>query len=206
MDLKNLRAIADGIVALLTPHAEVVVHDIKRGKIAYIANSSSGRSVGDPSLNGPELEYSIKTENIIGPYEKAGTRGQRITSITSVIRDKADNPIFMMCTNLDFSALETAMDTLDFFIRSKTTTTRPESLFQRDWREAITLELRAFLLQTGINYDQITARHRLEFISRLKSRGLFAAKKSADYIAHTLNVSRATIYNDLAKLNDKIKG
>lgn len=203
MKIENLKSIADGISMLLTPHTEVVIHDMETGKIAYLANPLSGRSVGDASLIDPELAYNMTMEDVIGPYEKAGARGQRISSITVVIRDDGGSPLFLVCINLDFSSLESALDILESFIRPRIAISRPDILFMRDWRESIKIELRAFLLQTGITLDSLTPEYRQELVSRFNSRGLFAAKKATDQVAEMLGVSRATIYNDLAKLNRK---
>jgi predicted transcriptional regulator YheO len=201
-EINQLKPIADGIVQLLHPHAEAVIHDLRSGKIAYIANPISGRAEGDPSLIEPQLNASYKNEYVIGPYEKAGARGQRISSITSVLRDKEDTPIFLICINLDFSYLESALDTLESFIRPHVAITRPDSLFLRDWRESIKIELRTFVLQTGCSIEKLDAKHRLELVYRLYNRGLFSAKKAADQVAEMIGVSRATIYNDLGRLND----
>ena len=202
----QLKPIADAMALLLNPHAEVVIHDLKSEKIAYIANPTSGRTKGEPSLIEPHLSVSLKNEDVIGPYEKAGDRGQRISAITSVVRDEKGKAIFLICINLDYTPLESALDALESFIRPQIAVTRPDALFLRDWREAIKFESRAFMLQTGCSLEKLNADHRLELVSRLYSRGLFSAKKSAEQVAGMLGVSRATIYNDLAKLNKNDRG
>ena len=144
LEIEQLKPIADGIVQLLHPHVEVVIHNLRNGEIAYIANPTSGRAEGDPSLIEPQLAYSYKNEDVIGPYEKAGSRGQRISSITSVVRDKKNTPVYLVCINLDFSHLESALNSLETFIRPQVAVTRPDSLFLRDWRESIKIEIRTF--------------------------------------------------------------
>ena len=200
-DITQLKSIADGIALLLNPHAEVVVHDLKSDAIAYIANPTSGRAAGEPSLIEPHMSASLKDEDVIGPYEKAGDRGQRISAITSVVRDHMGKATYLVCINLDYAPLESALDALESFIRPRVAVTRPDALFLRDWREAIKFEARAFVLQTGCSLEKLSAPHRLELVSRLYDRGLFSAKKAAEQVAGMLGVSRATIYNDLAKLN-----
>jgi predicted transcriptional regulator YheO len=49
-ELKNYTAIAQAISLLLYPHAEVVLHDLKTGRIAAIYNPFSKRKVGEESL------------------------------------------------------------------------------------------------------------------------------------------------------------
>lgn len=56
------------ISRLLSPYAEVVIHDIIENKIAAIYHPFSKRRVGDPSLL---IQEDINLLNdCIGPYEK----------------------------------------------------------------------------------------------------------------------------------------
>ncbi|NOQ18860.1 MAG: hypothetical protein GQ571_02700, partial [Desulfobacterales bacterium] len=95
--LSRYISIADAIATLLHPHAEVVIHDIGGDAIFYITNPYSGREVGDPSnLKVNAHDFNLD-EDVIGPYEKTGTNGQRIRSITAVLRDDRGNPSGIIC-------------------------------------------------------------------------------------------------------------
>ena len=120
--------IADAIATLFHPHAEVVIHDIEEDTIFYIANPYSGRKVGDPSnLKVATNDFNLD-EDVIGPYEKTGAKAQRIRSITAVLRNGNGNPRGILCINLDFSVLESALSVLKGFLHPPNVEDRPEIL------------------------------------------------------------------------------
>lgn len=195
--------IADAVARIFQPHVEVVLHDIETDKIAYIANPYSGRKEGDLSLlslfdnTSCDFPYGADVE---GPYENAGNKGQRIRSISAALKDDQGNVIGMMCTNLDFSALEAGLDILENFIRPIDAKAPPKILFQNDWRDNIRLEIRMYLTENNLSFDNIDAGHRKSLIKRLEEKGLFYARKSVEQLAGLLNISRATAYKDLKQI------
>lgn len=189
--------VADAIAQLFRPVAEVVIHDIAGDAVFYIANPVSGRQPGDRSLlklAGRDLDNEGP---VIGPYEKAGDKGQRIRAITAVLRDEGDDAVGLLCINLDYSAHEHALDLLESLIRPPQESDHPEILFRNDWRDQIKLEIRAFLSDSGGTPDRLTPDIRKQLMARLEGKGLFYAKKSVEQVAAILGVSRATAYNDL---------
>src|ERR1700677_4483769 len=99
--IKRFLPTAEAIQRLLDPYAEVVIHDIKRNKIAAIFHPFSKRRVGNPSLLTPEEMSGL--EDCIGPYEKLNWNGNKLKSISSVIRDETDQIVGLLCINLDIS-------------------------------------------------------------------------------------------------------
>jgi predicted transcriptional regulator YheO len=198
--------VADAIAMLLQPYAEVVIHDIIKDVIVHIANPYSKRKVGDSSylgLNGNESNFGLE-KNVLGPYEKEGEDGQRIRSITAVLRDDEAQPIGILCINLDFSPLETAFESafevLNGLIRPAEVEARPEIIFREEWRELIKLEIRAFRLEKGLTQDAMNANDRRELMRRLDQKRLFYARKSVEQVASYLMISRATAYKDLNEI------
>jgi len=178
----------------------VVIHSIKDDAIAYIANSYSGRRVGDASLLGlkkNDLEGFHKERDIVGPYENAGNNGQRIRSMSAVLKNSRKKAIGIMCINLDFSAMEAGLDVLEAFLRPANIDAPPQALFRNDWRESIKLEIRAYLLAHNKRMDALDAKSRKNIIRLLDEKGLFYARKSIEQLAALLCVSRATAYKDL---------
>lgn len=116
-DLDNFRAIADAIATLFFPHAEVVLHDLRTQKIDHIANNLSKRAVGDDAALEDLLENTPDERNI-GPYEKLNWDGQKIRSVSTVLRDAEGTPIAVLCLNLNISLFETAKQALDLFLSS----------------------------------------------------------------------------------------
>jgi len=215
MDTKfsNYKPIADAVAKLLHPYAEVVIHDIQKDTIVYIANPYSRREIGDKSylgLDNGEPDFGFE-KNVLGPYDKTGNDGQRMRSITAVIRNAAAKPIGILCINLDFSPLEKAFDAaveiLNGLIRPPDTEARPEVIFREEWREKIKLEIRSFRLEKGQMQEPMNTKERRELMRRIDQKRLFYARKSVEQVASLLQISRATAYKDLSQVrknNDKV--
>ena len=211
--LLSYKPIADAIAKLLHPYAEVVIHDIENDTIVHIANSYSRREVGDKSylgLDSDKSDFGLE-KNVLGPYEKTGDDGQRIRSITAVLRNEAAKPIGILCINLDFLTLETAfesaLEVLNGLIRPPGSQARPEVIFREEWQEQIKLEIRAFRREKGRTQESISTKERRELMRRIDQKRLFYARKSVEQVASLLKISRATAYKDLnqiRKSNNKL--
>ena len=114
--LENYKVIADCIATLLFPHAEVILHDLASQTVVHIANNLSKRALGDDSAL-EELPGDFDQAASLGPYEKLNWDGQKIRSITGVLRDDAGNAEVLMCINLNFSVLDQARDALNAFFQ-----------------------------------------------------------------------------------------
>ncbi len=140
---------------------------------------------------------------MIGPYEKTGVKGQRIRSITAVLRDDEGTPSGIICINLDFSILESAMSIIERFLHPLHVDPPPEILFRNEWRELILLEIRLFLKKQEQTLENLDVHGRKALLERLDEKGLFYARKSVEQVAAHLGLSRATIYKDLNKIRQK---
>ena len=193
-------SIADAVAKLFHPNVEVIIHEIATDAVFHIANPVSGRKTGDISLLGMDSDDLGTRENIIGPYEKAGEKGQRLRSITTTLQDDDGLAIGLMCMNLDYSGYEPALDLLERLIRPPQTEKHPEFLFQNDWRDQIKLEVRSFTVANNLTLENLSPESRKQLITQLDARGLFYAKKSIEQFAAHIGVSRATAYKDLSAI------
>lgn len=58
--MKQYLDILDGLVDLMAPLVEVVIHDLESNEIAYIKGALSDRCIGDPSnLDMPTLRQEL---------------------------------------------------------------------------------------------------------------------------------------------------
>lgn len=194
--------VCDAIVQLLWPHAEVVLHDLKTGTIAYIANSYSKRVPGDNSLTEAESEFDLASD-VIGPYPKTNWDGRRLKSITSVIRDQDGKPIGLLCINHDIEAFAGALDQLTSLIALPEKKEQIPALFAKDWREAVNAIIGGFLKDRGRSIASLNGADKDDLIAKLDREGLFEVRKAVPYIAEVLRLSRATIYNRLAQLRER---
>ena len=104
--LKAYQPVGAAIAALLYPHAEVVLHDLASGQVAALWNAAPGRQPGMDSLVEADLIDASDPAGVFGPYEKTGTDGRRLKSVTAVLRDAGDRPVGLLCINMDVSRIE----------------------------------------------------------------------------------------------------
>lgn len=179
------------IAALLAPHAEVAVHDLGTERIVALWNPLSGRAVGDDSLL-DELPEARAGADVLGPYAKALPDGSACTSVSAVLVDAAGARRGLLCVNFDRSPLDRIAALATALVAARTE--RPPALFDRDWRERLTLRVQEFCQERGLHRDQLDRANRRELVARLDAEGLFAVRHSADLAATALGVSRATVY------------
>ncbi|BBT18607.1 hypothetical protein A7D27_02775 [Pseudomonas sp. 1D4] len=201
-DLDNYRAIADAIATLFFPHAEVVVHDLRTQTIDYIAHNLSKRSVGDDSALEDMLEEGVEERNI-GPYEKLNWDGQKIRSVSTVLRDAEGKPVAVLCINLNISLFESAKAALDLFLAPGKLIPQPDALFRDDWQERINTFLHSWMRQRQLGLNLLTREHKRELVLALHAEGAFKGKSAANYVANVLNMGRATVYKHLRELKEE---
>lgn len=185
--------IGQAISFLLHPHGEVVIHDLKTGKIVAIFNNLSKRKVGGDSLIEELGDYS-KLPDVFPVYVKTNWDGRKIKSSTATIRDKKGHPIALFCINLDISHWEELRHLLDQLCSSEN---QPDILFKDDWREKINLYVTEYLKKEGVVLKTLSKEKKRELVKALLREGAFTAKHAAKYVADVLDLSRATIYNYL---------
>lgn len=199
--IKAFLSTAEAIQLLLHPHAEVVVHDIKRNQIVAIYNPYSKRRVGDSSLFTKEEEMAT-LEDCVGPYEKINWDGKKLKSVSSIIRDENNKAVGMLCINLDVSALEKFSQLISAFTDYKQLIPQPAPLFKDDWQERINQYVHNYLSKNHLALETLRREEKKDLIEHLYEVGAFTGKNAARYIAQIIKVSRATVYNYLSK-NEK---
>lgn len=195
-DHSNFIFLAKGISQLLYPHAEVVIHDLKSGKIAAIFNNFSKRVAGDDSLLEEGFDLS-QLPDVFPTYFKRGSDGRRLKSISITIRNPKGEAIALFCINIDVSALDHFQKLIDTFLTPAAVNDPLSLLFKDDWQEKINTYIHDYLCKHHLTLNSLTKEQRHQLIQQLQQEGGFSAPKSADYIAKVLGVSRATIYNHL---------
>ena len=120
-----------------------------------------------------------------------------------MLKDRNNKSIGILCINLDFSTLESALDILDGLVRHSDTEAPPDILFRKDWRDLIKFEIRSFLIEKDQTIDSLDADGRMELIKRLEDKRLFYARKSVEQIASLLKISRSTAYKYLNNIRNR---
>ncbi len=196
MKLKQFFPIAEAVSALFYPFAEVVIHDLKTGRIAAIYNNLSKRSPGDESLIEEAKDLSALPD-VFPLYFKSNWDGKNMKAATATLRDEKGAPIGLFCINLDLSKWEEMHQFILQMLEGFVSKQKPALLFKDDWKEKINAYVSAYLKKEGVAFQALTAEKKKELVHALHQEGAFKAKNAASYIADVLDLSRATIYNYL---------
>lgn len=191
------------ISTLLHPFAEVVIHDIDSNSIQAIFNAFSKRVVGDCSFLEKEAFFKATEDlgDIIGPYEKRNYDGRLLKSISLVLKNKEGEAFGFLCINMDVSDFKIHQDRLQDFIHcvplENTKTKSP--LFKDDLFEQMNAFVHQYCIDNQTSLAALNRNDKQKLVNTLAERGGLEGKNAASYVARILGVSRATIYNYLAK-------
>ncbi len=195
--------VCEAIVTLFYPYAEVALHDLRTARIVKIWNCWSDRRPGDLSnLDHPERQFT-PSQAILGPYEKALPSQGRSKSITAGLRDADGDLIGLLCINLDVSLIDRAAAMLTGF--SSTAMHRPEPIYRTDVQQHLNYIVRDFSMQVNKTVDNLSREERMQLVSHVDRAGLFQARKSVDYLAKAMGISRASVYNLLNDPNRRTR-
>ena len=206
--LNVLERLANGIVAVVGPHCEVVVHDFSdlEHSAVIVAGNVSGRSPGAPI---PDLDFISNGLNSETPDQlnyriEIGSRD--LQSSTIWLRDDEGMSVGAVCINIDYFELNQAHKILERLIvpTKKEPPLTIQDTWAKDLDDLIQLSVSTFLRQEGItNIESMTQDDKIRLIETVEERGLFKLRGATKRLAQIMNVSRASIYNYRANVKKK---
>ena len=206
--LDILERLAEGIVAVVGPHCEVVLHDFSdpEHSVVLIAGNVTSRRVGAPV---PDLSFISGELDRDTPDQlnyRARIGSHHLQSSTVWIHDTDGTPIGAVCINVDYSDLTHARELLDKLATAAQNVSNlvVTDTFAKDVGDLIELSISEFLRQEGIqSVEALGSREKLRLIQVLEERGLFRIRGAVNQVADVLDVSRASIYNYRSSLKQK---
>jgi predicted transcriptional regulator YheO len=200
--------IARGIVAVVGPGCEVVVHDFSdlEHSAVIIEGNISGRQPGAPV---PDLDFVANSldEQIPDQLNYRIRIGNReVQSSTIWIRNAEQHVVGALCINMDFSPLQQVQAILANFMTSPIPASNAvvQNSLARDLDELLRNTVAHFLQTEQIpSVEQLTLHDKVRLIDQVETLGLFKMRGAAQRLADILNVSRASIYNYRAGLSGK---
>jgi D-arginine utilization repressor len=189
--------VCEAIARLLSPHAEVVLHDPRTDTIVGIWNPMSGRRVGDASLLSELDGLRPAGRDVYGPYPKSLADGRALSSVSAVLRDSAGRAGLVLCVNIDRSVFEEAARLLAGF--AAPASGQPRELFEQDWTETVSDIVGGYVRDTGTPPARLTRGDRLTLVTRLEAAGIFTLRRSVPAVARALGISRSMTYRLLAE-------
>ncbi len=205
--LDILKRLAEGIVAVVGPHCEVVVHDFSdlEHSAVVVAGNVSGREPGAPI---PDLDF-ISTELNSGTPDQLNYRikidSRELQSSTIWIRDADGTSIGAVCVNVDYSGLLQARTLLEHLSAPAREVPRlvVRDTLAKNLDELIEHSVSAFLRRNEIpRIEMLSQEDKLHLMAEIEKHGLFQLRGAAQRLADMLNVSRASIYNYRASIRD----
>jgi predicted transcriptional regulator YheO len=197
MTPEQLAPIGDALARLLSPHAEVVLHDPATDQVVGVWNPLSGREPGEPSLLGELDELSTTGQDVYGPYPKLLPDGRRLSSVSAVIRDDDGKPAYVFCVNMDRTAFEDASRLLAAF--AAPVAAQPRVLFEHDWFETLNEIVAEYVRERGLTVERLSREDRVELLGRLDAAGVLSQRRSVPAVARALRMSRSALYQHLGQ-------
>ena len=200
--LTRLFPVCDAVATLFPGRLEVVLHDLATDTIAHIAGAFSNRVAGDPSLLADEApQIDGGGQDVIGPYGKRHWDGQRLKSVSAVIRDDSGRAIGLLCINMKTGEIEAAAELL----RSLTgafADPAAQPLVTGDWREAAHSLIAETLAARGRSFAAADRADRVAVLRALEAAGILRIRGAAEHVARILGISRASLYAALKQVRD----
>ena len=206
--LDLLGRIARGIVAVVGSSCEVVIHDFSdlAHSAVLIVGDISGRRPGAPV---PDLDFITDSLNDESPDQlnyRIIINEQQYQSSTIWLRNPQGHIIGAMCINMDYSKYERMrglLDELTAVVRSSDSRVVTNS-FAKNLDDLLTQVVTQYTRQHEIaSVDAMSLQEKMEMIQLVEKNGLFKLRGASQRLAEMLNVSRASIYNYRAGVQEK---
>jgi predicted transcriptional regulator YheO len=199
--INNMRSLVKGLGTFLGKHCEIVLHsfkDLDHSVIEIVNGGVTGRTIGSPMT---DLALSIMSKldscenDIIGNYYSQSKSGDRLKSITIIVRNLKGKAIGFLCMNMNLSAptesfMKELLEPQGTALRQGVIEHYPltsEELLQRSFEEVV---------QVVNSYEKLNPTERVKtIVKELYTRGIFNIKNGIDYVAENLGISRYTVYN-----------
>lgn len=204
--LRSMEPVVDGIAELFGKNCEVILHSFEdmAHSVVKIANSHiTGRKIGSPitdlGLNALRESFA-DNRDIVGSYFTRTETGRLFKSITILIRNQKNEPIGMLCANIDISA------PLSDFLADFAAELSGKQLAVEHFHTEIGDMVHASLSECVNQFSQVkgissSERNRM-IIADLARKGIFDIKGAIDIVAGEIGVSKYTIYHYLREVKN----
>ncbi len=205
--LDILKRLAEGIVAIVGPTCEVVIHDFAdlEHSVVAVAGNVTGRQPGAPV---PDLFFTSEELNRETPDQinyQTRLDDRELQNSTVWIRDEAGEPIGAVCIMVDYTDLQQMRGLVDKLSTALATSSGMviSDTFARDTADLLDHAVAGFLRQHNISaIEAMSYDEKRCLINTVEERGLFRIRGTVNRLADMLNVSRASIYNYRASLKN----
>jgi len=214
--IKSLVPVIKTISGMFGKNCEVVLHDFSGPQHSIIAITNghvTGRKKGDP-ITDLALEYwrkggfgSKKEEKMLN-YQTKTKDGKILKSSSVFIKDENRNIVGCLCINYDMSGHLLFNNIMNEFcsiveLSSQKDGIKEEETFAKDVDEVLEVIIKNAIKEINKPISLMNKVDNLRIVEIVGEKGGFMIKGSVNQLAHTLSVSRYTIYNYLEELKIK---
>ncbi|PSU70012.1 hypothetical protein C9J22_12505 [Photobacterium phosphoreum] len=201
--LHAMENIVDGIAAMWGEHTEVLLHclDSRNPSIMKIANGHiTGREVGAPITNIALVKLN-EGKDVSDAYITKSPDGKTLRSLTTVIRNKQQQAIGLLCVNFNLDApfqsmIHSLIPTIGAYCDHGVTA----ETFARNNDEMMHSSIENVREQVTSDSAIPPSKKSREIVTRLHDLGVFDLKDSAQIAAKGLDISIHTIYRYLREI------
>jgi predicted transcriptional regulator YheO len=214
-DFTSYIHLVDFLGACFGDNTEVVLYDFKdinHSVIAIHNGHISGRTIGAP-LTSFALS-KLKDKGKEGPPYYLNYLGMSnnttLKSNSFFILDKYGKPRGMLSINIDVSKYQQAAELLQklAFLPSVKPVEKDNNnveALQSSPRDMINGIINEVTKSGVISIERLTVEEKIEIVKRLNNEKIFLIKGSVSEVAEALDISIATVYRYLSKLNKNVK-
>lgn len=215
--LKPYVSLVPFLAAALGDNVEIALHDLTEPDAPIVAianNEMSGRVIGDPVTNlGKHIleEKQYEKKDYVVNYKSLSESGKLLRSASFFIRDAKQEPVGMLCVNVNISDYDYLNACIRRILGIKE---QPELEYQMDhpievWSsESIETTIQKCVAETMADmgypnymaHGRLNADEKMAVVRALHEKGIFNIKGAISCVAKELGASEPTIYRYLKKI------
>ncbi len=200
-----LGPVVEGIRETFGRRCEVVLHDYRNPEHSVIAVSGdvTGRKVGSAmsEIGLKMLRQGDAAQDELN-YVTRLPDGRSVKSSTVLLRDDDGHVVGALCINLDVTELRVLSRLVGELAGEAEPGDGNSTTFSNDIDLVIDSVLAEVEDNLGHSLTRATVAERTEIFRLLDQRGLFQVRRSVPIVAARLGISRASVYNYIARLKD----
>lgn len=200
-----LQPLVNGICETFGRRCEVVLHDYRdpEHSVIAVAGDVTGRKVGSAmsEIGLKMLRQGDAAEDELN-YLTRLPDGRSIKSSTVLLRDGGGHVFGALCINLDVTELRVLSRLVGELAGETDPAEASQTTFSNDIDAVIDSVLAEVEDSLGHSLTRATVAERVEIFRLLDQRGLFQVRRSVPIVAERLGISRASVYNYIARLRE----
>ncbi|CAM3480804.1 helix-turn-helix transcriptional regulator [Parendozoicomonas haliclonae] len=196
--IRSMETIVDGIASVFGSFCEVVLHSLENPgrSVVKIANGvTTGRDIDSP-ITAEALkqlhEIAHQEGSDIRHTCKRTPEGQLFKSTSMVIRNAQQQPVGMLCININMSV--SASDFIQAFALEGNNTVPVTGHFPASVDDLVESTVDRTIAEINSNQQLSNKVKNKHIIMSLFEKGIFDIKESVPLVARKLGVSRHTVY------------